>query len=160
MYAESIEGAFATIFRQAAMYRFEQDVHMHRREKGEMTAEELGNYWQTRQQAMFGDSVVLGEDHRRWWSYVPHFIHSPFYVYAYSFGELLVMSLYRMALDEGPAFEPKYIELLRAGGSKSPHDLMSGVGIDLRSRDFWLGGFRVLEDRIRRFEELWADFSA
>lgn len=160
MYAESIEGAFATIFRQAAMYRFEQDVHMHRREKGEMTAEEVGAYWQSRQQAMFGDSVVLGEDHRRWWSYVPHFVHSPFYVYAYSFGELLVMSLYRMALEQGPAFEPKYVALLRAGGSKSPHELMSSVGIDLRSRDFWLGGFRVLEDRIQRFEKLWAEFDA
>lgn len=160
MYAESIEGAFATIFRQAAMYRFEQDIHSHRREKGEMTAGELGGYWQTRQQEMFGDSVVLGDDHRLWWSYVPHFVHSPFYVYAYSFGELLVMSLYRMAQEQGASFEPKYVNLLRAGGSKSPQELMSSVGIDLRSRDFWLGGFRVLEDRIEHFERLWAEYSA
>jgi oligoendopeptidase F len=158
VYAESIEGSFATIFRQNAMYRFEQDVHKHRREKGELRADELGEYWQRRQQAMFGDSVNLLDEHRSWWSYVPHFVVSPFYVYAYSFGELLVMSLYRMAQEQGPGFAEKYIALLKAGGSRTPYELMSSVGIDLRSREFWVGGFKVLKERIDQFEELWRQY--
>lgn len=158
MYADNIEGSFATIFRQAAMYRFEQDAHKHRREKGELSPDALGGYWQARQQAMFGDSVALGDEHRKWWSYVPHFVHSAFYVYAYSFGELLVMSLYEMARQQGPGFERKYVDLLRAGGSKTPHELMAGVGIDLTDRNFWVGGFKVLERRIEEFEKLWETY--
>ncbi len=160
MYAENIEGSFATIFRQAAMYRFEQDAHNHRRSKGELKAGELGEYWHKRQQAMFGSAVKLGEEHRSWWSYVPHFIFSPFYVYAYSFGELLVLSLYQMARDQGPGFADKYLDLLRAGGSRSPHELMSTVGIDIRSADFWRGGFKALHSRVEEFEKLWSEYKA
>lgn len=158
MYADNIEGSFATIFRQSVMYRFEQDVHKHRRDKGELRAEDLGQYWQDRQQAMFGDSVTLGEEHKKWWSYVPHFIFSPFYVYAYSFGELLVMSLYEMSRSQGPEFVDKYIRLLRAGGSQSPQELMAGVGIDLADREFWVGGFKVLERRLDEFAMLWGEY--
>lgn len=160
LYAEKIEGAFATIFRQAAMFRFEQRLHRARREQGELTPEVIGEIWQDEIQKMFGDSVVLGEEHRIWWSYIPHFIGSPFYVYAYSFGELLVFALYRMYQEEGGSFPDRYIDLLRQGGSKSPHELMAQMGIDLRDPGFWEGGMRVLEELVERFEGLYRESQA
>lgn len=155
LFAGKIEDSFATIFRQASMYRFEQAIHKHRREKGELTIEDFGNYWQDAIQAMFGDSVALGDEHRVWWSYVSHFIGSPFYVYAYSFGELLVLSLYEKYREEGKPFAEKYINVLRAGGSKSPQELMDMVGVDLSDPKFWQGGMKVLEGEIDQFEDLW-----
>lgn len=156
LYAEKIEGIFATVFRQAAMFQFEQGCHQARREQGELTAEEIGDIWHERLQEMFGDSVELGEQHRRWWSYISHFIAVPFYVYAYSFGELLVLSLFDRAKSEGAEFADKYVELLRLGGSRSPHDLMATVGVDLRSEEFWRGGFAMMERMVGTFETLWA----
>lgn len=155
LYAEKIEGIFATVYRQAAMYRFESKAHALRRAEGELSAEKFGELWHTEMQAMFGDSVELGEQHRDWWSYIPHFIHTPFYVYAYSFGELLVLSLYQMAKEEGPGFERKYVDMLTLGGSRTPAELMALVGVDLESEAFWLGGFKVLEGLIEEFERLW-----
>src|SRR5579871_5519212 len=154
LYAEKIEGIFATVFRQAAMYRFEQRCHAKRRAEGELTAEEFGAIWHEELQAMFGASVELGEQHRAWWSYVSHFVAVPFYVYAYSFGELLVLSLYQLAKAEGPAFAAKYEALLRLGGSRSPQELMATVGVDLNSEAFWLGGFRAMEKLVAEFEGL------
>ena len=154
LYAEKIEGIFATVFRQAAMYQFEQGIHQKRREEGELTAEEFGEIWQTQLQAMFGDSVKLGEQHRSWWMYVGHFTGSPFYVYAYSFGELLVLSLYEMAKKVGPSFADRYIEVLKLGGSKSPAELMGMLDIDLQSEEFWKGGFAALEKFLVEFERL------
>jgi oligoendopeptidase F len=154
LYAEKIESIFATIFRQASMYRFEQDLHKARREQGELTTDEIGEMWQRRIQEMFGDSLDLGEEHKLWWQYVSHFIEAPFYVYAYSFGELLVMALYAKYRQEGDKFPPKYIEMLRAGGSLSPEDLLSHVQIDFKHREFWQGGVDVLRELIGRFEEL------
>ncbi|MCW5941474.1 MAG: M3 family oligoendopeptidase [Fimbriimonadaceae bacterium] len=156
LYAEKIEGMFASVFRQASMFRFEQRCHEARRSEGELTAERFGAIWQEELQAMFGDSVTLGDQHRRWWSYVGHFFFAPFYVYAYAFGELLTLSLYQKAKAEGPAFEATYVELLRLGGSKTPKELMAGVGVDLASRDFWQGGFDAMERLIAEFEALWA----
>lgn len=158
LYANKVEGIFATIFRQAAMYMFERDIHTARREKGELTADQIGEFWQTRQQAMFGDSVTMGEEHRNWWLYVSHFIHTPFYVYAYTFGELLVLALYAKAKQEGAAFEPKYLDLLKSGGSLSPKDLMAKVGIDLKDPAFWQGGMHVLDGFITRFEAIYAEW--
>jgi oligoendopeptidase F len=160
LYAEKIEGTFATIPRQTAMFRFEQAIHNHRRTKGELTVEEFGQYWHNEIQAMFGDSVELGDEHRLWWSYVGHFTGSPFYVYAYSFGELLVLSLYRRSLTEGAAFAEKYLKMLRAGGSLTPKQLVSIVDIDLDDPAFWQGGFDVLGEMVDRFEALWAEYSA
>lgn len=154
LYAGKIEGIFATVFRQAAMYQFERDIHTARRTQGELTDEQVGEYWQARQQEMFGDSVALGEEHRQWWMYISHFIHTPFYVYAYTFGELLVLSLYAQYKREGASFEPKYVNLLKSGGSKTPHDLMHMVGIDIRDSAFWQGGLDVLADMVGRFEEI------
>jgi len=152
LYAEKIEGSFSTIFRQAAMYRFEQDLHQARRTQGELTSEAVGQMWQRRLQAMFGDSLTLGEDHRLWWMYISHFVASPFYVYAYSFGELLVFGLFSRYMAGGAPFAEKYLELLRLGGSLSPRDLMARVGIEIRDPEFWRSGMRVLEDMVAEFE--------
>ena len=157
LYAEKIEGIFASVFRQASMFRFEQDCHTKRRADGELTPEEFGALWQKNLGHMFGDSVELGEQHSRWWSYVGHFIFAPFYVYAYSFGELLVMSLYEIAKKEGPDFASKYVDLLKLGGARSPKDLMATVGVDLNSREFWQGGFDVIEKMVSTFEGLWKE---
>ncbi len=159
LYAEKIEGIFASVFRQAAMFRFEQRCHTLRRDEGELSAEEIGAVWQEELQGMFGDSVKMGEQHAMWWSYVGHFIFAPFYVYAYSFGELLTMSLYQMAQAQGPSFESKYVSLLKLGGSMSPKDLMATVGVDLDDEAFWQGGFDAVEKLVTRFEALWANRS-
>jgi oligoendopeptidase F len=160
MYADKIEGVFATVFRQAAMFQFERRMHLQRRSAGELTPEAFGEIWQEEMQAMFGSSVKLGDQHRSWWCYVGHFIFAPFYVYAYSFGELLVLSLYQMAKQEGPSFADKYISLLEAGGSKSPTDLMQSVGVDLHSEEFWKGGFAAMEKLVTEFEMLWTEYRA
>ncbi len=158
LYAQKIEDAFATIPRQTALYRFEQAIHKHRRSQGELTPDDFGSYWQKETQAMFGASVQLGDEHRLWWSYIGHFVNSPFYVYAYSFGELLALSLYRQAQSGGPVFAQKYLDMLAAGGSLSPQELMAKVGIDLDDPAFWQGGFEVLEGLVSRFEQLWQEY--
>ena len=140
------------------MYRWEQAIHTHRRTKGELSTEDYGDYWQTELQAMFGDSVTLGEEHKLWWSYIGHFTGSPFYVYAYSFGELLVLSLFRQWQTEGAAFADKYLAMLRAGGSLTPAELVAKVGVNLDDPHFWQGGFDVLETLVARFEGLWAEY--
>ncbi|MCE5199950.1 MAG: M3 family oligoendopeptidase [Armatimonadota bacterium] len=160
LYAEKIESNFATIFRQAAMYRFEQELHRARREQGELTADDISDIWQRNIQAMFLDSVEMGEGHQYWWMYVNHFIASPFYVYAYSFGELLVMALYSMYRQEGKSFVPKYLELLKAGGSCSPEDLLKRVGIDIKNPEFWQGGMKVMDQLIEEFEGLYKEWKA
>ncbi len=158
LYAEKIEGAFATIPRQTAMYRFELAIHAHRREQGELTTEEFGDYWQREVQAMFGDSVELGDEHKLWWSYISHFIGAPFYVYAYSFGELLVLSLYQQAKIGGPVFAQNYLDMLALGGSLTPQELVARVGVDLSDPQFWQGGFDVLGGLVDEFEALWQEY--
>lgn len=158
LYAEKIEGVFATIFRQAAMYRFEQELHRSRREMGELQTEQIGEMWQRNIQAMFGDSVQMGEEHQYWWMYINHFIGSPFYVYSYSFGELLVMALYSMYKREGETFAPKYVQLLETGGACSPQELLAKVGIDIRDPEFWRGGMSVVEELISDFEGLYGQW--
>jgi oligoendopeptidase F len=154
LYAEKIEEVFATVQRQAAMYRFEQELHRARRERGELTTEDIGKIWQRHMQAMFADALELGDEHALWWMYVSHFVESPFYVYAYSFGELLVMALYRMYQEQGAKFVPQYIDLLKAGGSCSPQELLARVGIDIKNPEFWRGGIRVMEEIVDEFERL------
>jgi len=157
LYAGKIEGIFATVHRQAAMFRFEQRSHQARRDQGELTSEQFGEIWQEELQAMFGSGVALGEQHRNWWMYVGHFFHTPFYVYAYSFGELLTLSVYELAKKGGPEFASKYLEVLKLGGSKTPHELMSVLGVDLRSEEFWQAGFAAIDRLVTTFEGLWAE---
>ena len=158
--AGKIEDTFATVFRQSAMYRFEQAVHGARRAQGELTTDQVSALWQENVQAMFGDAVALGEGHRVWWMYIPHFIHTPFYVYAYAFGQLLVMALYARYQAEGDAFVPRYTEILSAGGSKRPAQIMSEAGIDIRERPFWEGGLRMIDDLVAQAETVWSRLRA
>ncbi|MCE5314067.1 MAG: M3 family oligoendopeptidase [Armatimonadota bacterium] len=158
LYGEKIEANFATIFRQAAMYRFEQELHRARREMGELTTDEINDMWQRNIQDMFVDSVEMGDEHKVWWMYVSHFIGSPFYVYAYSFGELLVLALYSMYRQQGASFVPKFMALLEAGGSCSPEELLARVGINIKSPEFWQGGMKVMDQLISDFEKLYAQW--
>lgn len=160
LYADKVEGIFASVFRQSAMFRFEQRCHEKRRAEGELSADEFGEIWQEELQAMFGDAVKMEDQHKRWWSYVGHFFFAPFYVYAYSFGELLTLALYNKAKAEGPGFAEKYIEVLRLGGSQTPQELMGHLGVDLTDESFWQGGFDAIEEMVKTFEALWASQKA
>ena len=151
-----IEDIFATVFRQTAMYRFEQDLHAARRAQGELTTDAISDIWQRNIQTMFGDAVEMGDGHKIWWMYIPHFIHTPFYVYAYAFGQLLVMALYARYQRDGEAFVPRYLDLLRDGGSKRPAQIMADAGIDISRREFWEDGLRTIDELVTEAEEAWA----
>ena len=150
--AESIEGSIATVFRQTAMNRFEELVHTARREEGELAVDRFNELWVQSQEEMLGDSVELTDGYRMWWSYVPHFIGTPGYVYAYAYGQLLALSIYKRYVDEGEAFVPAYLELLRAGGSRSPEELGAIVGIDLADPGFWDSGLDLVEAQLQAAE--------
>ena len=149
---QKLESIFATVFRQTAMNRFEQLMHEGRRSHGELSSAKLSEYWLTTQRAMFGDTVQLGDDYGIWWSYIPHFLSTPGYVYSYAFGELLVLALYGLYRQEGEPFVAKYLELLAAGGSRSPYELLQPFGIDLDSPAFWQKGLTVIEEMLTRVE--------
>jgi oligoendopeptidase F len=154
MLVREIEGSFATVFRQVAMHRFEDAVHTARRTEGELTAERISTIWLATQRAMFSDSVTLTEDYGIWWSYVPHFIHVPGYVYAYAFGDLLVRALYSRFLSGGSEFPPRYLDMLAAGGSDWPTALLKPLGVDLADPGFWAQGLRLLEGMVAQAEQL------
>lgn len=143
--AEHLEGEIATVFRQVAMWRFEDLVHTERRSEGELSIERFGQIWYDTQHEMLGDSVRLSQGYRNWWSYIPHFIHTPGYVYAYAYGQLLALSVYARYEAEGPAFVPAYIDLLSAGGSMPPEELGKIVGVDLADPGFWDAGIDIIE---------------
>lgn len=149
-----IEDTFATVFRQIAMFRFEQRAHADRRSRGELTTDHFGALWQECQQEMFGNALQLGEEHACWWLYIPHIINTPFYVYAYAFGELLVLALYAQYEKEGEGFVDRYLELLAAGGSRTPEELISGLGFDIRSPAFWQNGCDLIRQRVEEAEAL------
>ena len=150
--AESIEGSIATVFRQTAMNRFEDLVHTARRKEGELALERFNELWAESQEEMLADSVQLTDGYRSWWSYVPHFISTPGYVYAYAYGQLLALSIYKRYIDEGRSFVPSYLELLRAGGSRSPEELGQIVGIDLADPGFWDSGLDLVEAQLEDAE--------
>ncbi len=151
---QKLESIFASVFRQVSMNRFEDMVHTRRREQGELSTEELSTLWMKSQEAMFGDSVELGQQYRIWWSYIPHFLHTPGYVYSYAFGELLVLALYNLYEKEGDSFIVKYLHLLSEGGSKSPYELLVPFTIDLNDQSFWQGGLLVIENMLKELETL------
>ncbi len=154
MLVSKIDDTLATVFRQVAMNRFEDRIHTARREEGELSADRFSALWMETQEAMFEGSVTLGEHYRHWWSYIPHFIHSPGYVYAYAFGELLVLALYARYQKAGEAFADQYVDLLAAGGSDWPHELVGALGIDLTDLDFWTQGLGEIEALIEQAEDL------
>jgi oligoendopeptidase F len=151
--AENIEGALATVFRQVAMNRFEHLVHTARREQGELSVERFAELWVESQSEMFGDSVEISEGYRSWWSYIPHFIGSPGYVYAYAYGQLLALSVYQRYEQRGDELVPRYLELLAAGGSRSPEELGRIVDIDLADPGFWDAGLDLVERQLLAAEE-------
>jgi oligoendopeptidase F len=146
--AESIEGSIATVFRQVAMNRFEHLAHTERREAGELSVERIGDLWAESQEELLGDAVEVTEGYRSWWSYVPHFVATPGYVYAYAYGQLLALAVYGRYEEEGDAFVPAYLELLGAGGSRSPEELGKIVGVDLADPGFWDKGLALVERQL------------
>ena len=151
--AESIEGSIATVFRQVAMNRFEHLVHTPRRDEGELSVERFGALWAQSQEELLGDAVEVTEGYSSWWSYVPHFIASPGYVYAYAYGQLLALAVYGRYEEEGAGFESDYVELLSAGGSKSPEELGEIVGVDLADPGFWDKGLDLVERKLDAAEQ-------
>ena len=158
--SERIDGAIATVFRQMAMNRFEHLVHTRRRGEGELSVDRICDMWVETQSELFGDSVEITDGYRMWWSYVPHFINSPGYVYAYAYGQLLALSAYGRYLEEGDAFVPRYLELLAAGGSRNPEQLGAMIGIDLADPGFWDSGLALVEQQLTEAEELVASREA
>ena len=150
--AQQVEGNIATVFRQVAMNRFEDAVHTHRREVGELSTDDFADHWARTQTDLFGDTVEVTEGYRSWWSYIPHFIGTPGYVYAYAYGQLLALSVYAQYEAQGAAFVPSYLELLGAGGSRWPEELASIVGCDLTDPAFWSAGLDIVDTQIARAE--------
>ncbi|MBL4875871.1 MAG: M3 family oligoendopeptidase, partial [Cohaesibacteraceae bacterium] len=134
--AGKVEDMLNTVVRQVAFYLYERKVHNARR-IGELTASEISKLWMSVQADSLGPSVRLGPGYENYWVYVPHFIHSPFYVYAYAFGDCLVNSLYAVYEQSGSGFEQKYMDMLRAGGTKHHKDLLAPFGLDASKPDFW-----------------------
>jgi len=151
--AESLEGQIATVFRQIAMNRFEDRVHTERREEGELSVDRFGECWVETQADMLGAAVELTPGYRSWWSYIPHFIGTPGYVYAYAYGQLLALSVYREYERQGAAFVPAYLELLSRGGSDTPEALGRIVGVDLADPGFWDGGIAIVEEQLAAAEQ-------
>jgi oligoendopeptidase F len=150
--AENIEGSIATVFRQTAMNRFEELVHTARRTEGELSVERFGELWHESQVEMLGDAVEITDGYRMWWSYIPHFMGTPGYVYAYAYGQLLALSVYRRYLEEGESFVPRYLELLSAGGSRSPEALAAIAGLDLEDPAFWTKGLDLVREQLEAAE--------
>jgi oligoendopeptidase F len=155
--AESIEGQIATVFRQTAMNRFEDRVHTERRDVGELSVDRFGELWYETQAEMLGDTVEITDGYRTWWSYIPHFIGTPGYVYAYAYGQLLALSVYRAYEERGADFVPQYLELLRSGGSRTPDELGRIVGVDLADPRFWDGGLAIVEQQLEAAERAAAE---
>jgi oligoendopeptidase F len=154
MLCSKIEDAFATVFRQVVLTRFEQSLHRARQQQGELTTEQTNALWLDANRPMHGDVVQLTEGYSWWWMYIGHFIHVPFYCYAYAFGELLVLALVQRYRQEGSAFVPKYLELLSAGGSEAPDVLVSRLGVNVTDPAFWELGLRLLGDMVSEAEKL------
>ncbi|WP_069130821.1 M3 family oligoendopeptidase [Rhodohalobacter halophilus] len=149
-----IDDTIATVFRQISMNRFEDRIHTERREKGELTTEQFSKHWYETQRDLYGDSITITDEYRLWWCYIPHFLHTPGYVYAYAFGELLVLALYDSYRNQKNGFADKYIELLEAGGSDWPHEIVAKLDIDIRDAEFWNRGLDLFESMIEQAEEL------
>ena len=154
MLCGKIDDTIATVFRQVAMNRFEERIHTERRDAGELSSDRFSELWMETQSDMFRGSVTLGEHYRHWWSYIPHFLHSPGYVYAYAFGELLVFALYARYQQVGASFADDYLGLLEAGGSDWPHVLVGKLGVDITDLSFWEKGLLEIEQMISQAEAL------
>jgi oligoendopeptidase F len=151
--AGRIEDSIATVFRQIAMNRFEHAVHTERREQGELATERFEELWLETQKDMFADSVDV-DGYGTWWSYIPHFLSTPGYVYAYAYGFLFALSIFRRYEQEGESMVEPYLDVLRAGGSKPPEELAEIVGLDLTDAGIWASGIEALSAELDEAEEL------
>jgi oligoendopeptidase F len=147
MLASKVEDMLNTVVRQIAFYTFERRVHTARKE-GEVTREQLDQIWLDVSVESLGPGVKLNDGYGIFWSYIPHFIHSPFYVYAYAFGDCLVNSLYGLYDEAHPGFVNKYFDMLKAGGSKHHSELLAPFGLDASKPEFWNKGLKVIEGMI------------
>ncbi len=153
MLAQKVEDMINTVVRQIAFYEFERKVHTARKD-GELTAEQIGELWLSVQEESLGPAIKISEGYETWWTYIPHFIHSPFYVYAYAFGDCLVNSLYAVYQNAAPGFQDKYFDLLKAGGSKHYSELLKPFGLDASDPAFWSKGLSMIESLIDELEAL------
>ena len=160
MLCHQVEDSFATVFRQVAMNRFEEAVHTARRKEGELAPERVGALWQEKVQAMFGDSLTLTDEHAVWWSYVEHFTNVPGYVYAYAFGNLLALSIYRRYQEQSTAeFVEAYLGFLASGGSAAPDQAVRQVGMDVTDPGFWASGLDIIDGMVKDVEHLAEEIS-
>ncbi|HEY9549961.1 MAG TPA: M3 family oligoendopeptidase [Kiloniellaceae bacterium] len=153
MLASKVEDMLNTVVRQIAMHRFETRVHGERRD-GELLPERLGEIWLETQRESLGPAIAFDDDYRHFWAYIPHFVHVPFYVYAYAFGDCLVNSLYAVYEGASAGFAEKYLEMLRAGGSKRHKELLAPFGLDASDPAFWQRGLGVVESFIVELEAM------
>ncbi len=153
MLASKVEDMLNTVVRQIAMHEFETRVHDERR-SGELLPERLGEIWLETQQVSLGPAIAFDDDYRNYWAYIPHFIHVPFYVYAYAFGDCLVNSLYAVYEGAAAGFAEKYLEMLRAGGSKRHKELLAPFGLDASDPAFWARGLQLVESFIGELEAM------
>jgi oligoendopeptidase F len=160
MLCSQCENAFSTVFRQVAFNQYEEACHVARRTEGELAVDQLNEIYQAKLQPMFGDALVLTDEHKVWWSYVEHFLHTPGYVYAYAFGNLLALSVYHRFLERGSAFVDDYLDFLGAGGSTRPDDLVRRIGLDITDPGFWDAGLTILDGMVTEVERLAASTGA
>jgi oligoendopeptidase F len=153
MLAAKVEDMINTVVRQIAFYTFERRLHTERR-GGELTAERINALWLEVQQESLGPAIELKPGYETFWAYIPHFVHSPFYVYAYAFGDCLVNSLYAVYERSAEGFAARYLEMLAAGGTKHHSELLAPFGLDARDPAFWQGGIGVIERMIGELEGL------
>jgi oligoendopeptidase F len=153
MLAAKVEDMINTVVRQIAFYSFERKLHLERK-NGELTAEKLGELWMSVQHESLGPAIELKPGYETFWSYIPHFVHSPFYVYAYAFGDCLVNSLYAVYQNASSGFAERYLAMLSAGGTKHHSELLKPFGLDARDPAFWQGGIGVIERMIGELEAL------
>ena len=153
MLAQKVEDMINTVVRQIAFYEFERKLHTARK-AGELTADDIGELWISVQSESLGPAISISEGYETYWAYIPHFIHSPFYVYAYAFGDCLVNSLYAVYQKAETGFQEKYFELLRAGGTKHHSELLKPFGLDATDPSFWSQGLSMIEGLIDELEAL------
>ncbi|WP_413710254.1 M3 family oligoendopeptidase [Rhizobium sp. Rhizsp82] len=153
MLAQKVEDMINTVVRQIAFYEFERKVHTARK-AGELTSDDIGDLWLSVQSESLGPAIKISEGYETYWAYIPHFIHSPFYVYAYAFGDCLVNSLYAVYQKADKGFQDKYFELLKAGGTKHHSELLKPFGLDATDPSFWSKGLSMIEGLIDELEAL------
>jgi oligoendopeptidase F len=151
---ERVEGSFATVFRQTVLARYEQAAYRMRAEGTTLTDDRLSGIWVAQNARYYGDAVELPDGYGLGWSYIPHFISTRFYTYAYVFAHLVTLALYARYREDGDDFAPRYLDFLAAGGSAAPADLLRPLGVDLADPGCWDAGFREMERMVERAEEM------